>query len=742
MPVSPQDFALWASATGNKYPATPEEKMAAAPHAHEFVRNFAKTGSNPGVNRVGSNVIYNQPISDESSGSNKTFDAPVTPDNDIPKVRGTYDQTLTGRYYNNEQENRQEDISRQHNIIDTIGKTALAAGVTAAGIALATNPSARQAISSAGTSIKENAQNIGSRVSSFLGGLGVSNSVDPDVIRNSGDVTPPTTAQRYNQDQIATATQEVQSTKNAYTSPSTGENLTVQYQKDLETAPTTSQAITSSQTFAPGSVGGRTEEFLSNVGMSPVADPWTGERTPALTGQQRIERANAQVGGRIPGPVRMIKGNIPDPWTTRRQRPTSSVDPISAKAYDLIAAGAESGHKISMPEALEFLSGGEVSPGIQAAHQAKERIAIGSQTFSPEERQTGRMMEMKTGEVGNLESQDLLERYVRDNELGLTKRGRQSAGRENLTGEPEGMGQPQNVIATAGGRTMRNLGVLDPEALMEGRMEYQPFTSEVIEPPGSTRESSERAQQIFKSATSQRRTSSLNEVLAPGTSATNLNLKTLHHDMDPFVGSTVKRGITPISTRAMQSEEGLGGVARNIYDRASAWAAKNAGVELPEKINVETGKLNPDYLEVTNQVLYGNNETRNTNIQLLGKAFNKELKNKGIYLENSDPYAVHNLFGIARGATTPIISLQEFSRNASRSTQKGLIKSPDSPVRIVATPRSAMEASKQAIENYNKQFRKRTSSRAMEFLEQKLQKEPQTYAATPQETVDVWRSGL
>jgi len=40
MPVSPRDFALWASATGNKYPQTAQEKAAAAPSAYDFIKNI------------------------------------------------------------------------------------------------------------------------------------------------------------------------------------------------------------------------------------------------------------------------------------------------------------------------------------------------------------------------------------------------------------------------------------------------------------------------------------------------------------------------------------------------------------------------------------------------------------------------------------------------------------------------------------------------------------------------------
>ena len=36
MPVSPQEFSLWARMTGNKYPNSVEEKARLAPEVHNF----------------------------------------------------------------------------------------------------------------------------------------------------------------------------------------------------------------------------------------------------------------------------------------------------------------------------------------------------------------------------------------------------------------------------------------------------------------------------------------------------------------------------------------------------------------------------------------------------------------------------------------------------------------------------------------------------------------------------------
>ena len=44
MPVSPQDFSLWARVTGNKYPSTVKEKAKLAPDVHRFIQNLGKEG--------------------------------------------------------------------------------------------------------------------------------------------------------------------------------------------------------------------------------------------------------------------------------------------------------------------------------------------------------------------------------------------------------------------------------------------------------------------------------------------------------------------------------------------------------------------------------------------------------------------------------------------------------------------------------------------------------------------------
>lgn len=244
MPVSPADFALWARATGNKYPETAEEKIAAAPHAYEYARNLGRTGQNPPSERVGGNILYRSPESVQDSRLNSVFNAPVTPDNDALKVRGVVDNSLTSEHFVNQEQTEAEDHSRTRQLIDTIGKTALAAGAVAAGVALAQNPGVQQAVRNAGATVKEGAQDISSRVSSFLGGLGGQETPNANITRTSGDITPPTTGQRYQQEQVPSATQTIQQAK--------GAQVGAPEKTILETKPVTeSEIISTSQTFGP-----------------------------------------------------------------------------------------------------------------------------------------------------------------------------------------------------------------------------------------------------------------------------------------------------------------------------------------------------------------------------------------------------------------------------------------------------------------------------------------------------------
>ena len=770
MPVSPQDFALWASSTGNKYPQTPEEKMAMAPHVHEFVRNFGKSGANRVLSNPGANIVYDQPVSMQRFDADSALHSPVTPDNNVSKIAGTHDATLTGEHYINQEVNRAEDEAQQHNLVRNLGRAALGAGLVAGGVALAVTPEGRQAVQNAGATIKQSAQNIGSRVSSFLGGLGIDRGVDPDTIRNSGDVTPPTTAQRYNQADVPVATQEVQVAK--------GSPVGSPVREVLSTKPVTeSEVITSSQTFAPEQTGdivaqqqrseatarlldvahkrkagltfeeirrgvdpsdpvqlelsgmpkvdalARTRSLagvepssgetitgqsanvvqpeLFNVsqqtsatvpstvdkvdsfisGLTQQADPWTGEHTRKAR-EGRFE---------LP-PVQTIKGEIRDPWYTRGARPERNVSPENLKAVNLVAeVFAKTGERISLDEAHAALGGGELSSSLQKAFEPTERVAIGSQTFDPGQYQTGRTMEMGTGEIKGTTAKDLLDRYVEENVSGLTKQGRQGASRETLGAEyvhgvtPE-VANPSAVISTAGGRTMRNVSALDKEALAEGRIEYAGFTGQ------TTGSDPEAAAATYKSATSPQRVNTFNALLGPQSSSQVLHLKT-------------EGGLVPITTNDFQRR--VGNQAHAIFANVAQQHAAASGIELPDPhVVTASGHVienkNPAFIDAANKLINAKGVSESA-YPMLAQQFDNALRQSGIHLAASnDPQlshgALNTLMGLARNTSTAQIGLENFGRLAGRARARGVIRSETSQV-PVGMPGPSIQTVSDAMKN-------------------------------------------
>lgn len=99
MPVSPQDYALWAAATGNKYPTTAQEKARLAPEVYDFNRGFGKFKGFNSFESFQGDIVYDQPQSIRNYGDNSLLQSPITPDNNIPKVAGQLNNTLTGQHY-------------------------------------------------------------------------------------------------------------------------------------------------------------------------------------------------------------------------------------------------------------------------------------------------------------------------------------------------------------------------------------------------------------------------------------------------------------------------------------------------------------------------------------------------------------------------------------------------------------------------------------------------------------------
>lgn len=867
MPVSPADFALWARATGNKYPETAEEKIAAAPYAYEYARNLGRTGQDAPSGRVGGRILYNNPESVQNPSPNSLFDAPVTPDNDARKVAGTLDKTLTSEHFVNQEQNEVENQSRARQVIDAVGKTALAAGALAAGVALARNPGVQQAVRSAGTSIKENAQDIGSRVSNFLGGFGGGQTSDPSVVRNSGDITPPTTGQRYQQEHIPTATQEIQVAK--------GASVGAPEKALLETKPVTeSEVISTSQTFGPKDYTGSsymldeyerahppsqdiiaarrkaaTEDLLaaskaranaptavqpSIPGINPTlyalrdqgnVDLSTGElldatargwqKTPSYEGTQLdipfgattqptssdVGRRLASVGVAMSGAPENLGGsgvslyheahgrdiNLTDPasqialakagvsteevlgyWNRKLNeslqntgtqqiesqpsvsskvgnfltvldlknkqaiqipgsqlgvgvapatrltgslvgdiiQPTSVIAPsvestieatpykeqlrqqlssgqslasspeseAHTKAFNLIAAGAERGHKIPFERALQIVTntdpGMELSHGEQQAYQFGMPVTVGRhQSFDPEGYQaTGQTRTLRTGENPNQKALSLLDRYAAENVSGLTKQGRQGAGRETLRpdyihGETAEVAQPSLVIPTAGGRTMRSMGALDPEALSEGREEYAPHTFQTAgtTDPAQLAKTRERVESSYM-------VKKLNNLFGPETSSGMLHLKT-------------DQGVKPIGTRTFQKT--VGPIADDVFARAASHYAAKQGIDLPVTQDPNTGlqKVEYDNLDTANAVLYGNSNVSKQAVQQMGNAFKQSLSARmNLNLGAQEPDSMHTLMGVARNTATGNLALENFGKLAGRARSQGRIRTTTSMV--------------------------------------------------------------
>jgi hypothetical protein len=70
MPVSPQDYALWAAATGNPYPKTAQEKARLAPEVYDFNRGFGKFRGFDEVQGFQGDIVYDQPQSVRHYGDN------------------------------------------------------------------------------------------------------------------------------------------------------------------------------------------------------------------------------------------------------------------------------------------------------------------------------------------------------------------------------------------------------------------------------------------------------------------------------------------------------------------------------------------------------------------------------------------------------------------------------------------------------------------------------------------------
>jgi len=276
MPVSPADFALWASATGRKYPQNAAERAQLTPEVFDFVRNIPKRGLQGATGEVVDTVIYDKPTETRYYDDNSVFSSPITPDNHIPKVAGTTGDTLTSDHYEAQLAENEQDKVETGSFARNAAKIALAAGLVAGGVAAARSPEVR------------------GKVSEFLSQFGTSREPIVDTVAAAGDITPETTAKRYHQEVLPQQIQMRQVERGAApgtvlkaADPTTTESSVV---KPI----TESEIITTSQTFAPerdpwtgaqtplqgtrqSPLSERVGRFISEFAESPTTDPWMSE---------------------------------------------------------------------------------------------------------------------------------------------------------------------------------------------------------------------------------------------------------------------------------------------------------------------------------------------------------------------------------------------------------------------------------------------------------------------------------
>jgi hypothetical protein len=328
MPVSPQDFQLWASLTGNKYPSNVHERAALAPEVYTFTRNLGRKG---GVRDI-TPVSYDRAEALDHPNRDSLIQAPVTPDNSIPKVAGTHDGSLTSQHYENEQADHVAEQSRFRRAVDIAGKTALVAGGIAGGVALARNPTVQRAAQQAAGAINTHIGDVKTRVSDFLGGImGSERTPGTQVVDVSGDVTPPTTAQRYQQDVVPSQMRLLQATSGAPP------------QVDLKDAVssgfnTNAPTITTSQSFTPEPSAALDVETTA-AGNANLYKGYTKGvyEDPRLSPEVAAARKAAGVGTRAMAPT--YKNRFTEPtkeWVRQTQSPadlgyTHTADPFTGE---------------------------------------------------------------------------------------------------------------------------------------------------------------------------------------------------------------------------------------------------------------------------------------------------------------------------------------------------------------------------------------------------------------------------
>ena len=704
MPVSPQDFSLWARATGNKYPSSLEEKARLAPEVHNFMRNFGKQGE------LG------------------------------------------------------EQKEEKSSTLENIGKAALVAGGIAAGVAAARDPRVQTAVKDFGSAATQQASNVRENVQSFLSGLGTKRTADPDIMRNSGDVTPgpiaqqsggqtisdpwqePTVPMPQNRDlageatALASALEQIRSSKGQLGEPSRQqvyESAAQKYPdpgvgKDVEFKPSYAGISSGKESLATDPVSGQkyrvgggttleqakglvvgelggingdvqyaAPEATTDTTNSLLSAPITPDnRVPkaetfnpnSLTGQQNIQEAADNIRD-LAGEATALAESIGT--GTRRQRPVraSEISPQEMAAYELVAAGGETGVPVSFERAMEMAGGaGDLSFQEQRLFSPGERVAVGEQSFAPGERQTGRMMGVRTGASGSERALGLAEQYAQADVGGLTSQGRKSAGSARLRGQ-EDAPDTSAVLVGATGRPLRGMSAISPESLREAsgvaaaemeanrqttagaiesllkrsssEPEYAAFTDVTT---GSTPETQQRARSAMESAQKPSTNRQMNQLFASHSTGEG---DSVLPTSSQFLNIKTEGGTKSMTTKALRRQ--YGPIADDVMVRAAQHYAANDGIELPDPGLNESGRItNYDFRNAAQQLIYGSGDQERT--RQVGQAFNSALKGAGLDLATEDPYASHKLFTITQNQTRGQVALEEYSRKVGRMQSQGLLK--------------------------------------------------------------------
>jgi hypothetical protein len=316
MPVSPQDFALWSDLTGNPYPQTPAERMAMAPEVYNFTKNLGRRGG--------------------------------------------------------------PEMSPMRRAVDVAGKTALAVGALAGAAYLGGKYLGGGDDGGGGGGFPTSFGKLGLDDEPAVPPVGPppGGGMGSQVIEASGDITPPTTSDRFGQDVIANQTSTVQSLKGlSPAKPTTN---------PIEAKPATqSEVISSQQHFSPG-----TEEEMLGHGAAEKAAAFRKSKAYALM-QQRYP-------GLRSGEEKLIGGGMESTEAPKAQpvvisepvRPSSTVRVSKPEVEAVESAITEMARPKETPSPV--LAGVGAGPSTQEIRDLDLTLARSMAGHTPEQREAVR----------------------------------------------------------------------------------------------------------------------------------------------------------------------------------------------------------------------------------------------------------------------------------------------------------------------------------------------------------------